>query len=68
MSYFDRIGNGGLGCGRDCPCSACQKAAHRLGETYERDDEDDDAPQGPMAGFAERPAPSAPAFRRAWSP
>ncbi len=60
MSYFDRIGDGGLACGRDCPCSACQSASRRLGETYERDDEDDDAPPGQVAGFGEMPAPTAP--------
>ena len=61
MSYFDRIGDGGLACGRDCPCSACQSAARRLGEIYERDDEeDDDAPPGKVAGFGENFVPTAP--------
>jgi len=61
MSYFDRIGDGGLACGRDCPCSACQSAARRLGEIYERDDEeDDDAPPGKVAGFGENSVPTAP--------
>jgi hypothetical protein len=60
MSYFDRLGDGGLACGRDCPCSACQSAVRRLGETYERDDEDDDdAPPAKVAGFGENPAPAA---------
>lgn len=53
MSYFEPRTDGGLGCGGGCGCRSCRDAARRLGETYERDDEADEAPAAQVAGFAQ---------------